>query len=168
MLNSLLYATSFTIFRGEMGGGGRTVERFWRFREIKRTLNGKEKICKTVVGYDISYKVIQMLHQSQRKKEVDCLNVLMTFKLCQTLQRLEPGILRSVLLPNCGLTINFSLRSWWFFRASAQLSRASLRYPSPTKPGSIKVSGKLPTYPSPKPSFCPKWEASINVTLGEG
>ena len=53
-----------------------------------------------------------MLHQSQRKKEVDCLNVLMTFKLCQTLQGLEPGILRSVLLPNYGLTINFSLRSW--------------------------------------------------------
>ena len=31
--------------------------------------------------------------------------------------------------------------------------------------GSIKVSGKLPTYPSPKPSFCPKWD---NVGFGEG
>ena len=27
-----------------MGGGGRTVERFWRFREIKRTLKEKENI----------------------------------------------------------------------------------------------------------------------------
>ena len=44
-----------------------------------------------------------MLHQSQRKKEVDCLDVLMTFKLCQTLQGLEPAILRSLLLPNYGL-----------------------------------------------------------------
>ena len=34
--------------------------------------------------------------------------------------------------------------------------------------GSIKkVSGKLPTYPSPKPSFCPKREVSVNVSLGE-
>ena len=23
--------------------------------------------------------------------------------------------------------------------------------------GSLHVSGKLPTYPSPKPAFCPKW-----------
>ena len=38
MLNSLLYATSFSMFSGEMGGGGRTVERFWRVREINRTL----------------------------------------------------------------------------------------------------------------------------------
>ena len=31
------------------------------------------------------------------------------------------------------------------------------------------VSGKLPTYPSPKfASVCPKWEVSDNVDLGEG
>ena len=30
------------------------------------------------------------------------------------------------------------------------------------------VSGKLPTYPSPKPTFCPKWEVSVNVCLGRG
>ena len=30
------------------------------------------------------------------------------------------------------------------------------------------VSGKLPTYPSPKPTFCPKWEVSVDVGLGEG
>ena len=28
--------------------------------------------------------------------------------------------------------------------------------------------GKLPTYPSPKTTFCPKWEESIIVGLGEG
>ena len=33
---------------------------------------------------------------------------------------------------------------------------------------SIQVSGKLPTYPSPKPSFCPKREVSVNANLGEG
>ena len=32
----------------------------------------------------------------------------------------------------------------------------------------LYISGKLPTYPSPKPTFCPKWEVSINVGLGEG
>ena len=35
-------------------------------------------------------------------------------------------------------------------------------------PGSLYVSGKLPTYPSPKPTFSPKWEVSVNVGLGEG
>ena len=34
--------------------------------------------------------------------------------------------------------------------------------------GSVKVSGKLLTYPSPKPTFCLKWEVSDNVGLGEG
>ena len=34
--------------------------------------------------------------------------------------------------------------------------------------GSLHVSGKLSTYPSPKPTFCPKWEVSVNVGLGEG
>ena len=34
--------------------------------------------------------------------------------------------------------------------------------------GSLYVSGKLPTYPFPKPTFCPKWEVSVNVGLGEG
>ena len=27
---------------------------------------------------------------------------------------------------------------------------------------------KLPTYPSPNPTFCPKWDANVNVELGEG
>ena len=34
-----------------------------------------------------------------------------------------------------------------------------------SRDGSIYVSGKLPTYPSPKPSFCPKWEVSVYVSL---
>ena len=34
--------------------------------------------------------------------------------------------------------------------------------------GSLYISGKLPTYPSPKPRFCPKWEVSVDVGLGEG
>ena len=29
-------------------------------------------------------------------------------------------------------------------------------------------SGKLSTYPSPKPTACPKWEGSDNVDVGEG
>ena len=33
-----------------MGGGGRTVERFWRLREIKRTLNEKEKHMKQLLA----------------------------------------------------------------------------------------------------------------------
>ena len=34
--------------------------------------------------------------------------------------------------------------------------------------GTLYVSGKLPTYPSLKPTFCPKCEESVNVGLGEG
>ena len=34
--------------------------------------------------------------------------------------------------------------------------------------GSVKVSGWLTTYPSRKLQFCPKWEVSVNVDLGEG
>ena len=36
------------------------------------------------------------------------------------------------------------------------------------KNGSIKASGKLPTFPSPNPTFCPKWEVTVNADLGEG
>ena len=34
--------------------------------------------------------------------------------------------------------------------------------------GSFYVSGKLPTYVSPKPAFCLKWELRVNVGLGGG
>ena len=34
--------------------------------------------------------------------------------------------------------------------------------------GPLYVSGKVPTYPSPKPTFYPKWQLSVNVGLGEG
>ena len=30
------------------------------------------------------------------------------------------------------------------------------------------VSGKLPTYPSPNVTLCPKREVSVNVRIGEG
>ena len=30
------------------------------------------------------------------------------------------------------------------------------------------LCGKLPTYPSPKPTVCPKWEVSDDVDVGEG
>ena len=32
----------------------------------------------------------------------------------------------------------------------------------------LTISGKLSTYPSPKPTFCPRWEVSVNAGLGEG
>ena len=32
----------------------------------------------------------------------------------------------------------------------------------------LYLSGKLPTYPSPKLIFCPKWEVSVYVELGKG
>ena len=34
--------------------------------------------------------------------------------------------------------------------------------------GSFYVSWKLPTYPFLKQAFCPKWEVSVNIGLGEG
>ena len=34
--------------------------------------------------------------------------------------------------------------------------------------GTSQVTGKLPTYPSPKPTFYFKSEVSVNVNLGEG
>ena len=40
--------------------------------------------------------------------------------------------------------------------------------PNPKKIGSFYVSVKLPTYPSPKPTSCSKWELTVNVVLGEG
>jgi len=32
----------------------------------------------------------------------------------------------------------------------------------------IALFRKLPTYPYPKPTFCPKCEVSVNVGLGKG
>ena len=37
-----------------------------------------------------------------------------------------------------------------------------------SKIASHHISGKLTTYPSPKPTFCPKRDVSVNVDLGEG
>ena len=35
------------------------------------------------------------------------------------------------------------------------------------KPDQFRFLENLPTYPSPKPSFCPKWKVSVNVSVGE-
>ena len=36
------------------------------------------------------------------------------------------------------------------------------------QPDQYKISGKLPTHPSPNPTFFSKLELSVNVDLGEG
>ena len=54
------------------------------------------------------------------------------------------------------------------FFASTQLFSSLAPFHYLLLNGSLYVSGKLPTYPSPKPTFCPKWEVSVNVGLGEG
>ena len=125
MLNSLLYATSFTIFRGEMGGGGRTVERFWRFREIKRTLKEKEKHIKQLLATTSAKKWSKCFINLKEEKDVDWLSFWWLSSIAKLSRGLEPEILRNALFPNYGLTINFSQRSWWFFRASAQVVHTS-------------------------------------------
>ena len=47
--------------------------------------------------------------------------------------------------------------TWWLHSSA-----------SPKKYESLYVSSKLPTYPSPNPTFCPKWEVCVNVGLGDG
>ena len=47
-----------------------------------------------------------------------------------------------------------------FLAVAAQVQRETF--------GTFYLSGKLSTYPTPKPTFCLKWEVSINVGLGEG
>ena len=38
----------------------------------------------------------------------------------------------------------------------------------PRRAGSLHVSVKMPTYPSPETTFCPKREVGVNVGPGEG
>ena len=53
-----------------------------------------------------------------------------------------------------------------FFRASAgEFDCCWIHW---DRRGSLYVSAKLPTYPSPRPTFCPKGDVSVNVGLGEG
>ena len=40
--------------------------------------------------------------------------------------------------------------------------------PSVSYIGSLYISGKLPTYPSPKPTFCPKRKVGVDVDVGIG
>ena len=105
MLNSLLYATSFTIFRGEMGGGGRTVERFWRFREIKRTLNGREKYIKQLLATTSAKKWSKCFINRKEEKDVDWL----TFWWLSSIAKLSRG------LPNYGLTTTLACVARDFF-----------------------------------------------------
>ena len=53
-------------------------------------------------------------------------------------------------------TFAFSLVVFWLFIFFSRYYWINLGF------------GKLPTYPSPKPSFCPKWEVSDNFRLWEG
>ena len=46
--------------------------------------------------------------------------------------------------------------------------KASTGHLFPNLAGSLYASGKLPTYPTPEPIFCPKCEVSVVVGLGEG
>ena len=64
--------------------------------------------------------------------------------------------------------IKFSL---WFTRAYTQQTggkiKQLLRCHSEALFRSLYVSGKLLTYPSPEPTFCPKWEVSVTVKPGQ-
>ena len=65
--------------------------------------------------------------------------------------------------------VHLSPRNHWF--SCEMMATEHVHNWQPTylqQTGSLHVSGKLPTYPSPKPTFCPKWEVSVNVGLGEG
>ena len=63
----------------------------------------------------------------------------------------------------------FDWTYWWFIKGTGiggngfKLWTLDMR-----KLGLLYVSGKLPTYPSPKSTVCSKWEVSVNVGLGEG
>ena len=57
-----------------MGGGGKTVERFWRFREIKRTLNEKEKRIKQLLATTSAKKRSKCYINRKEEKDVDWLS----------------------------------------------------------------------------------------------
>ena len=57
-----------------MGGGGRTVERFWRFREIKRTLKEKEKHIKQLLATTSAKKRCKCFINRKEEKDVDWLS----------------------------------------------------------------------------------------------
>ena len=72
------------------------------------------------------------------------------------------------------LGVQISVRlAWsvWTERLNARIFDQSKIRPTPCEQslgGSLYVSGKLPTYPSLKATFCSKWEVSVNVGLREG
>ena len=66
---------------------------------------------------------------------------------------------RSATLASCILQTTVYVVLFTHARASIKIL---IRYES------LYVSENLPTYPSPKPTFCPKWEVRVNVSLGRG
>ena len=66
------------------------------------------------------------------------------------------------------LIILFSQESHLVFISVIFQAKGTMLIIITSSTGTNKVSEKLSTYPSPKLTFCPKWEVSVNVSLGEG
>ena len=67
----------------------------------------------------------------------------------------------------CGFSILFKTLFIFYAAKNLQLFPYATTQNHIIFGGSLYVSGKLPTYPSPKPTFSPKREVSVNVGLGE-
>ena len=65
------------------------------------------------------------------------------------------------------LIILFSQKSHLVFISVIFQAKGTVLIIITSSTGTNKVSEKLSTYPSPKLTFCPKWEVSVNVSLGE-
>ena len=110
-----------------------------------------------------------------RSRQMRCTNV--TVRFCITHRRLQanlryPSEWRRHETEHESLAIVYmrtSLDGWRHIqtRRGGLLTRLLLSISNNNARVEI-VSGKLPTYPSPKSTFCPKWEVSVNVGLGEG
>ena len=62
---------------------------------------------------------------------------------------------------------NFTLRLFLFLKKNINQALVVQKLDGAIhliNPYPVEVSGNLPTYPSPKPTFCPKWEVSVNKT----
>ena len=88
----------------------------------------------------------------------------------QAIEYLDFGeIYRSSLSKLTGLKVTGTMsRRFCCFRSILCWSLYLVPLPIHKMLGSFYVSRKLPTYPSPKPAFCPKWEVSVYVGLWEG
>ena len=63
----------------------------------------------------------------------------------------SPRLMNTTFFAHCWV---YAVSCWWIERIESS--------------DHYNVSGKLPTYPSPKTTFCLKWEVSVNIGLGEG